>query len=318
MKKILMCRIAWMKYYQGRANIDIPRSGSKYILENKTGGEIYNFKNINGKVFANFPYISYPGIHNLGAKKDDEFIDDVLLVFCAKHPVEGGIRVVGWYKKARIYSSWRIQNSHYYHGVAKYKDIHLIPEDDRIFRLPDTFGRSSLYYISTHPEKTSLQLKLEKYIANNGIVLNTKKNERKENKVGIRRQSDLDKKILVEQKAINVAKQFYGERYEKHNVLSVEKENKGWDLEVRTKKGNLRVEVKGLSGKDVVIELTPNEYKIFKQRNLNYQLFVVTEALSKHLQYRVYKYQGKGNLWVGSDSSILKIKTVQSARLFTE
>lgn len=316
MKKILLCRIAWMKRYEGRANIDIPRSGAKWVKINKTGGEIYNFKNINGKVFANFPDISFAGIHNLGAKKDDEFIDNVLLVFCAKHPVEGGIRVVGWYKNARIHGTYQMRNSHYYHGIAKYKDAHLVPEDDRIFRLPETFGRSSLYYITNHPEKKKLQNKLESYISSNGQLPKSKVVEKNGN--GFRRQFDQDKKILVEQNAIKIAKKFYGERYGKQNVKSVEKENKGWDLEVRTKSINLKIEVKGLSGREVVVELTPNEYKIFKQGNSNYHLFVVTNALSKLPISRLYKYQSKNKLWVGNDYSVLKTKIVQSARLFTE
>ena len=52
MEKILLCRIAWMKYYEGRAKIDIPRSGAKYIQKNKTGGEINTFKNRKNKVYA--------------------------------------------------------------------------------------------------------------------------------------------------------------------------------------------------------------------------------------------------------------------------
>lgn len=317
MKKILMCRVAWMKFYNGRANIDIPRSGSKYILEHKTGGEIYNFKNVDGNVYANFPNIFYPGIGNLGAKKNDKFVDDVLLVLCAKHPVEGGIRVVGWYRKARIYGIWQTKNSHYYHGVTKYKDAQLIDEDDRVFRLPETFGRSTLYYIANHPEKRKLQQKLESYIASNGRLFKPKEIRNKESKNGVRRQFDIDKKLLVEQNAVDIAEQYYSYRYGKQNVIYVGKENKGWDLEVRTNTINLKIEVKGLSGKDVVIELTPNEYNTFRQKNLNYHLFVVTEALSNAQQHRVYKYQSKGDIWVGSDSSILKIRIVKSAKLST-
>jgi len=315
MKKILMCRIAWMKFYKGRANIDIPRSGSKFVRENKTGEEIYNFKNVGGKVYAYFPNITNTEIGNLGANKSDEFVDNVLVVMCAKHPVEGGIRVVGWYNNAKVYRSWKQRNGHYHHAVVDYKNTTLISEDDRIFRVPETFGRNALYYIANHSKQKKLLHNLEVYIKKGGKVLLPPENKQPKTGRGFARQPDLEKRLLIEQKAITKAKEYYGLRYGRKNIQSVEKENKGWDLEVRTGATLLKIEVKGLSGKELNVELTPNEYRNFIQGSSNYKLFVLTEALSSKPKERIFQYQRKGKLWVGTDHSILKINIVNSARL---
>lgn len=62
--RILLVRTAWMKYYEGTTKTDIPRSGAKYIKENKNGGEIYNFKNRSGKIFGYIPNIIKLNIDN--------------------------------------------------------------------------------------------------------------------------------------------------------------------------------------------------------------------------------------------------------------
>ena len=65
-------------------------------------------------------------------------------------------------------------------------------------------------------------------------------------------------------------------------VLSdVSKQNLGWDLEARSGSQTLQIEVKGLSNTVPAIELTPNEYRVFKKCSLSYRLFIVTNAQSE-------------------------------------
>ncbi len=325
MKKIILCRTSWMKYYNGHANIDIPRSGAKWILKHKTGGEIYNFKNQKGKAFAYFPSITDVGLHNLGAERKADHLDDVTVVFCARHPVEGGIRVVGWYKNAKVFRTYQTYfKSHHqkqwFHTTTNYKNTVLIPEDDRILRLPDTFGRSSLYYIATHSNKKGLLRTLEDYISRGCKKMSIKQSE--DAKSGKRkigklwpRQPDIGKRLKVERKGMLIAKRYYGERYGIENVKPVDKENKGWDIEVKASGKTLNVEVKGLSGSELNVELTPNEYRVFKQAKSNYHLFVVNNALMRKPVCRVFRYQQKGNIWTANDKSILSIIEIKGARL---
>ncbi|MBL0049668.1 MAG: DUF3883 domain-containing protein [Bacteroidetes bacterium] len=315
MEKIILCRTAWMKYYEGRANIDIPRSGAKYILKNKTGGEIYNFKNRDGKVFGNFPFISSLSLKNLDKTLNREYLENVTVVFCATHPTERIMRVVGWYRKSRLYeTSQSNRYGSYYHAVTNFKNIHLIEEDDRIFKLPKTFGRSSLYYIALHPKKAKLLVALKNYIANNGKI---EKVATKSKLIeGIAFQPDIEKRLLVEQTAVNFAKQFYAKRYGgMKNIKSVESEKKGWDLEVKTDTFKINIEVKGQSGAELNVELTPNEFKAFNKCSQNYHLFVANEVLSNNPIIRVFKYQKKGSIWVANDKSVLNppIKRVSAA-----
>ena len=65
-------------------------------------------------------------------------------------------------------------------------------------------------------------------------------------------------------------------------VNSFEKDNVGWDLEAVKNKEKLLIEVKGLSGNEVVSELTPNEYAQMKNNIVNYRICLVTNALDKN------------------------------------
>ncbi len=315
MEKIILCRTAWMKYYEGRANIDIPRSGAKYILKNKTGGEIYNFKNRNGKCYSYFPFIRNLSLNKLEKNFKGESLTGVTVVFCAKHPTEGGVRVVGWYKNATLFRTRETNTfGNSYHAEVKFANSLRIPEDDRIFRVPETFGRSSLYYIALHPEKVQLLAALKKYIDNKGGI------EKVETKGKIRQgrayQPDIEKRLLVEQTAIDFAKQFYAKRYGgMKNVKTVESEKKGWDLEVKSNNIKIEIEVKGLSGIELNVELTPNEFKAFSRCSPNYHLFIANEVLTSNPTIRIFKYQKRGKLWVANDKSVLNppIKRVSAA-----
>ncbi len=303
-----------MKYYEGRANIDIPMSGAKYIKENKKGGEIYNFKNFDGNVYGYIPFNYQANINNLGAKATDEFITGVTVVFCARHPKEGLIRIVGWHSNAKVYRySRRRKNGTSFHSISKFKDSIRIPYTDRTLKIPNVFGRNSICYVGIHKSKLADLRRIENYIAGGGKLASDQSIAGKNN--GRTFQPDPEKRILVEQKAIMIAKQFYAERYGRVNVKSVEKDNVGWDLEIERKSVGLRVEVKGLSGSELNVQLTPNEYIAFNKKASNYQLFVVTDTLTSKPKSRVFEFQSKGNIWVANDKSQLEITKIYAARL---
>jgi hypothetical protein len=46
-------------------------------------------------------------LQNLEKNFTGDHIDDVTVVFCATHPIERGMRVVGWYNNATLYSTWQ-------------------------------------------------------------------------------------------------------------------------------------------------------------------------------------------------------------------
>lgn len=89
----------------------------------------------------------------------------------------------------------------------------------------------------------------------------------------------LEAKLLVEQKAVSAAIEYY--RDLGFEVESVEKDNCGWDLTATHPSGAKHlIEVKGLSGQQISVQLTPNEYKTLKKRHNDYILAVCINALA--------------------------------------
>lgn len=84
----------------------------------------------------------------------------------------------------------------------------------------------------------------------------------------------------------------------------------------------LKVEVKGLSGSNLCVELTPNEYKqmhSFEHRSM-YAVYVVTAALSSAAAAHIFYYNaelsnGRNHVWTAEDGRILKIEPLTGARL---
>lgn len=312
-QRILLVRTAWMKNYEGRSKKDLPMSGAKYIQENKDGGEVYNFKNRNGKIYGYVPNISNLDIDKLGANSDDKFIENVTVVFCATHPIEKGMRIVGWYKKATVFrQSQQNKYSVGNHITAENSNCKRIDFDNRFCDIPNTFGRSAIFYFSNHPEKNKTLYKILDYIESNGTLLYPKKSIKESFSP---RQNDINKRIQVEKNAIQLATKYYSDRYGRGNVKTVEKDNVGWDLEINTSKVILKVEVKGLSGSQLIVDLTPNEYLAFKKKRDTYQLFVVTEALTANKKFEIFTYQSKGDIWLGNKNNQLDKKEITSVRL---
>ena len=103
----------------------------------------------------------------------------------------------------------------------------------------------------------------------------------------VKRQPDPFLRKKVEDIAVEETTRYFTS--EGYVVDSVEKDNVGWDLEAVHGKVKLRLEVKGLSGPDICVELTPNEYAKMQEYCDSYQLCVVTSALTNP-QLTVFVY----------------------------
>ena len=82
---------------------------------------------------------------NLGrmsaAARHAEHVDDVLLVFVATHPSEGGQRVVGWYRNSRVFREEQPDDDPRRGGCSFFAsapatDATLLPVDRRTWRVP--------------------------------------------------------------------------------------------------------------------------------------------------------------------------------------
>ena len=122
--RILFCNIAWMKEYRGNEDgKDTPLNGGSYVDETGDAHEKYNFTPVNMEgreglyCLGFFETKSHNGkdvnqmrIENIAGcelLKKEESVDDVLVVYCAKHPAHKFTTVVGWYKHATVFRHYQ-------------------------------------------------------------------------------------------------------------------------------------------------------------------------------------------------------------------
>ena len=102
MPPMLFCKIAWMETYTGDP-ADNPRGAGS--LPEKKDAEKYNFKPFNSRMLG---YVAAGrtktiNINNLGASDDALSCKGVDVVWIAPRPDQGGLVVVGWYRKATVF-----------------------------------------------------------------------------------------------------------------------------------------------------------------------------------------------------------------------
>ena len=101
MKAMVFLNTAWMERYEGLLGNDKEiHGGGSYVEEYGYGHEIFNFKKIGGKVYGYAQPRGYNNLQRLGASEDDEFIDDVLVIFTATH--KNGIKSISVCKIPRL------------------------------------------------------------------------------------------------------------------------------------------------------------------------------------------------------------------------
>lgn len=147
------------------------------------------------------------------------------------------------------------------------------------------------------------------YIKSGGKTLPSKRPSKRNNHKAF--QHDIEKRKKVEAAAINTATEYYERR--RYEIVDVQSKNYGWDLDAYKGNNRINIEVKGLSGDQLNVELTSNEYKMFIAERKNYFLFVVRNALSKKQIVNIFRCQnGK---WLDYDNNMLQIKVVRTASL---
>ena len=316
--KMIFCNIGWSMCYQG----DAIYNGGSYVKEEGYGFEIYNFKDINGKMYG---YVRTQGRCDLarlepGTNKNK--ISGILVVFTATHK-KGGTYIVGWYKNADFYRDYqetrlkeRMYKNEYLGYIAITDSVNavLLPEHIRFSfpkiprRIKGGMGTSSIWY-ADKPEmeifKKSVLDCIEKY------EINQKENHSTET---LARQPDIDKKKQIEKIAIDyVVNEYENQGF---SVMSVENKNYGWDLEARKNNICYKLEVKGLSGDRVSIELSENEYKKMQTHIEQYRLCVVCGCLNENPSLHIFAYSTCLNCWQDESGKILNISERISAHCY--
>ncbi len=313
----LFCNVGWMEHYKGQSAQDKIKGGGAYVTQEGRGHEVCNFTEDRNTFYG---YVQPAGeqikIERLGAGKLDEEISGVTVVWTANRP-DGGTVVVGWYKDATVYRNFqsfiKTPALHKKNGIDGYrvkaeaKNGKLLPIDERSFEIPRRIkggmGQANVWYADT-PESKALLDNIKKILSGNVRKIKAKRSKT----------TDPEKNARVEKAAIKSVTDYY--ECNGYEVDSVENDNMGWDLEAMLGKSKLLIEVKGLSGSGLTIELTPNEYAAFSEKQPNYRLCVVHSALTTPTLF-ICRYSFETGRWIVENAKDAKveIKPKQSAAI---
>ena len=177
MSKIIFCNIAWMKDYRGVTEDYKPVNGGKFVNENGTAYECYNFFPVNhfcyGFFQAHGQQLNLERIDkNVG---NSEVVHDVTVVWVANR------KIVGWYDNAEVFKYWQGFNDPTIdaeHGwwdhlcKAREEKVFLIPVEKRNFAVPSAakngtgkgMGQSNIWYADSAWAKENFLPEVEKYL----------------------------------------------------------------------------------------------------------------------------------------------------------
>lgn len=200
MKPIIFCNIAYMKYYKGIIKgIDEPVNGGAYVKKNNDAHEAYNFDCFRGEgdetdfcigfvmlaqsLKNKTSQLHIEKINGCQLSKNEESVDGVTIVWCAKPDNIYGRRVVGWYKDATVYRcpqyEFRNELEQEFNFIAKKENCVLLPEKERLsskWIVPSSghngydfgFGRSNLWYAQGTENNSRLKRYIERLSAKIG------------------------------------------------------------------------------------------------------------------------------------------------------
>jgi hypothetical protein len=326
--RMVFLRIGWMNHYEGVTLTDEIVGGGEYVKQHGFGFEAFNFLPYQGSYYG---YVM-PGKSNIGepaghiridridpSAKNQDSLSGVLIVWVATHP-QGNACVVGWYSNATLFRRWQpsLNTSHGpyngdpvgYFATAKVEESCLLPIDERVLFFSQggagSFGQRNLWYAddrenATHCEVREAVLKL---------VAAAKVSTKPFPKAPAI-QPDVFTRQAVEKKAVEVVWAHYDQLG--YDVESVESDNVGWDLTAKLKKVSLRLEVKGLSGDALCVEVTPNEYSHMKEFQDSYRLCVVRSAL-KSPKLDIFVFNNESGYWENQKQERLVLEERVAAR----
>lgn len=304
---ILFCNAGWMERYRGQPAGEAILGGGAWVKKNEHGLEVCNFLDHEGTIYGfvkppgdaiDIKRIAQNGMQNT-VNRDTESIEGVLIVWTAPLRGHAPTVVVGWYRDATVYQYCqkfrRPPPEHTRNRVDQYRfttnseNAVLLPVDARTHEIPrfqkGMMGQANIWYADT-PEAKPVVKEVRKLVQRGA----PRRSARSGN-------TDPEHNAKVEKAAVKVVSDHYSRLG--RVVDSVEADNLGWDLEARFGDSDcLKIEVKGLSGPEPRIGLTPNEYDMFRRNAAHYRLAIVTCALSASPKLQICQFSAEMGKWV--------------------
>ena len=297
-------KTGWMSRHQGLKGDPI-FSTMSYVVENKYGHERNSFKPKRGKCFGYAP-VAGVNIHDaFEAELDAKYTDGIDVVWVSNRPKPlGGLVIVGWYRNARVYRHKQASPGLII-AEAIAANCKLLRVAERSYGLPlsgpGSFRSTKVWYARHHPR---IIRDVQSMIAGTYHV-----------KPGKVRQTgiddpDLTRRAEVETAAIDRVTEHYVSLG--FNVESVEKLNRGWDLEATGRNKKLLLEVKGTSHGSIQPLLTPNEFDAANANRSSFHLCIVSDALEIRPVLTDLHYASNVDGWISDDAEIWDIVSVTS------
>lgn len=329
---MIFLRTTWMRFFSGDEQAK-STGGGKWVDEHGYGHEMFNFRPHDGRMYGyvrpvtggskkvNFDDGAGIKLERLGGGRKDGMREGVLAVWVAKRPKAAGTYIAGWYRNAIVYrkalpapaGSDRSFNGKQfgYYVTADVDDARLLDVDQRVFRIPyeakGRMGQSNVWYADAL-SNGDFRRDVLRYVE----TLKPFTSKPKPVPTGTPKQLDTLRRIAIEEAAYRVVTEFYNVELH-YAVKPVMRENLGWDLEATNQGQKLLLEVKGLSGSDLCIELTPNEFTQMQAKPLAYRLCVVTEALADP-KLSIFSYCPATSDWRDGSNRVLEIEKREGAR----
>lgn len=325
---LVFVNVGWMVAYRGPTN-DPTLGGHGWLKTHTYGHEAWNFQPHKGRLYGYVPRSARINLRKLGAPASAEELTGVTVVWVARSPRNGVTYVAGWYRNASVHRD----SNHYkvprstdevieYQIEAPVGEATLLAPDQRVLEVPTAKVKGNLGQSPVWYGNPSFAARVRAHLETGG----TAPKPSKKKSAAAAKQPDPDERKRIELAAIQHAIRYYESPAGGNRVVqSVEKDNAGWDLTVTGGDVTLKVEVKGLSGNEVCVELTPNEYLQMRatEHRTMYVVYVVTAATTASARSHVFYYnvdvsKGRNHVWMTEDGRILKIKELTGARLFAE
>lgn len=174
--RVLFCNIAWMKYYNGITEDDVPVNGGSWIDKNEEGAECFNFT-----LYDDYRYHGFVAtksnrgnanqlhIEKLeGVKEGDDEAENILAIWAARDPAKGKSYIVGWYKDATVTRYYYEDEDKFPKNIyANASDCVLLPMNKRHRIVPRAgkegysygMGQANIWFGKKGDEKADLYIK---------------------------------------------------------------------------------------------------------------------------------------------------------------
>lgn len=177
LRKIVFCNIAHMKYYRGVTDDDKPSNGGKWVEENGTAYECYNFMPFNHYCYGYFQHIGKRV--DIGRVKNVpnsvNSLEHITVVWVANRKIAGVYEDALMYRNRTSFTDNVFDPKHteWYHWFkAREENVYLVPHSERNFVVPSAtklgvgkgMGQSSIWYADTEWARENFLPQVNEYL----------------------------------------------------------------------------------------------------------------------------------------------------------